>query len=561
MIMKKIMILLFVIISIQFGYGQYPETLGHYNLVNVQELNEDFILFIPDTATQILINPARAAEYDQKFFYVNYNNREITSYSSLLSDYRSVSSIYYDSYTGRRVVRRSSLSISSPVSSIYYSSPEEPAFSVVSLFNALGSKWMINFSHDIAHTRTVSDDNDTQMYERNRESYYDYQYGEISALQNNSNEYSYTDIVLSRIGNSGLGNYSLGIFGSYNQGQRDYDESYEREQYYTSFSGYQNRYGEYLNSNHRIVNRKSNIYQLGLSFSLNWEKGDYIGRISYQKSDFLENSITHEFILQRDTTTHDTVPDYLVTSKNILTEDTELHSKYNPGSYQFYNFYQRNMRLISSNDHLFIRINGFYSSDDRNYYYDSRTIHDNSSYHYESGYNIYQDTLNVFTDEKTILDNWAVDLSLGYTALYKVSDIKILAGLNPRYQIIHTEGEGINSNIIASTEELKALSVTLPLYVNYSPEKWISIYGGFNYWYVVNWLDNNYNLVDEQIYSDDRIRINTTKYESEYRTIRTSRGSYLGVNLKHKSGLRCMLYFSSDITTFKTWNISLGYHF
>lgn len=164
-------------------------------------------------------------------------------------------------------------------------------------------------------------------------------------------------------------------------------------------------------------------------------------------------------------------------------------------------------------------------------------------------------------DDKSKLDNWGIGISLGYAVSYKLSDLKFLTTLNPNYQLIHLEDGGANSYIQNTETELKELAFTIPLYISYSPAKWIEIYGGLNYRYSVGWLNQDYEYILKQIYQYDQIRIRTIESSREIQSIQSVKDSYLGVNLKNNSGLRCLLYFKSDITYFKSWNISLGYHF
>ena len=63
--MKK---LLFYIICLPFIISAQIPNQGY--LVNSIDIGEDLLLFVPDSAVQILTNPSRAAEYKSEFIFV-----------------------------------------------------------------------------------------------------------------------------------------------------------------------------------------------------------------------------------------------------------------------------------------------------------------------------------------------------------------------------------------------------------------------------------------------------------------------------------------------------------
>jgi len=72
--MKNVLcfVLLAVVLS-NYSFGQLSSTNFNPNiLVHSQGLPNEFLLFVPDTATQILFNPARANDYSGSFVYTTY---------------------------------------------------------------------------------------------------------------------------------------------------------------------------------------------------------------------------------------------------------------------------------------------------------------------------------------------------------------------------------------------------------------------------------------------------------------------------------------------------------
>lgn len=559
--MKTIFSIFILMILVQFTFAQYPETLSHYSLVNARDLDQDFLLFTQDTTTQILINPARAIVYNKNFIYTNFNNYDNTTNSSFLTRYNYVMDNSYVSSTGEKSVRYRGLFLYSATNFAYTNAISQPDFSIVSLFSAMGSKWLLNLSYDVFQSTGNDDESRADWYERINDKYYRSENQSRTDLIDISANYAYADVALSKIGNSDLGNYSLGIFASYKQDNCENTISSIYKDENISYSRYIKRDRHSLNDITEYNKSKANIYQFGVSYALNTEKFDYIGRVSYQQSDYKEYIISDEIIGSIDTTTHDTIPEYLIINKSNILEDFNLISKYKPGSYQFYSYLQHNVNWFKDDDHLFLKVNGFYSSDEKTFNSNSRAILSQSYYNFEDGYEFNQDTLDVITDDNSQLDNWAIGLSLGYIISYHLSDLTFMTALNPKYQIIHLEDGGANSYVLNSETELKEIAIKVPFYICYSPAKWIDIYGGLNYQYSIGWLNQDYEYIFKQIYSGDQIQNRINELSRDIKSIQSLKDSYLGVNLKHRSGLRCMIYFGSNITYHKTWNISLGYHF
>lgn len=113
----------------------------------------------------------------------------------------------------------------------------------------------------------------------------------------------------------------------------------------------------------------------------------------------------------------------------------------------------------------------------------------------------------------------------------------------------------------ASTIKLTFFNLTFPVYINYSPAEWISIWGGMNYSYgyynrVVDVLASSTNYTNaslSQFYS--------SKSNSDNSTYQSMKSTFLGVELKHPSGLRVQIAFDEDVASFRDWNMSVGYHF
>lgn len=129
-------------------------------LVNSVEIGEDLMLFIPDSAVQILRNPARATDYSGEFIYINKIQdlapTVVTVPLWIPSSYGS--SIY-------RLTRRYSYTRWRPVLFSQENNDfNDPAhFSLAYLFDSSQGKWLLNIlSSENQKNKKYIDDTDSK---------------------------------------------------------------------------------------------------------------------------------------------------------------------------------------------------------------------------------------------------------------------------------------------------------------------------------------------------------------------------------------------------------------
>jgi hypothetical protein len=542
-------------------YGQQTIEYHHNPLVNAKGLDEEILLFIPDTTTQIMINPARAASYDKKFIYTNYNANQYSSDEVYLfdSDYEIISDELELSIDGINLISRRpirSLILSLPY---YNTSPLEPAFSTSALFNAFGSKWLFNFTHGISHTKSRSDaqTSDSYIYD------IDFHKRSLSSFDSEyqNRERSNTGFSLAKIGSSKLGNFAIELFGAYYQ---------DKTNLYGNYLEYSNRI-DFLNDINRIQDATNNgkesriytdqIYHIGLAYSLHSKSSDFITRISYQKIDFLEDVYDNDIITIMESITLDTIPDFFEIRESRVNRYSNCKNEYNPGIYQIYNYYQHKVKWLTGQDNIFVKMNGNYSSEKKKYTYNEEYLVTTQITRYNDENDYDADTMAINYLGTKNLDNWSAGVSCGYILGHSFADIFVLTGLNPQFQYTHFEDIDVNSSLVQYQNKTTGLVLKFPVYLDYSPLKWIEIYGGFNYYYVFQWLKRDYEYDYDRQINPGQTQNRNRKISNSYDYIRSSNSSYVGINLKHKSGLRFMLYFNNNLSNYKTWDISVGYHF
>lgn len=523
-------------------FAQNPVEYDQNILINSHEVGADLLLFTPDTATQILFNPARAATYNKSFIYTTYNSGYRGSY-----------------YSGDVILRTGDITIieggtnypRSRFSDPYYST-QLPTFSLATLFNTDNSKWLLTLTNGIRYSdyEDNSNETDSQFYGNSiHEVIYDQDISDDSKT-------SVATVQLSKIES----NYSYGIFGIFNQVDMNYENKTTRH-HINSYSSFINHRYDIDKENSKL---KNNQYKIGISYSLFGNHWDYIANVSYQKSDNQSDvffNFTDSYI---DSSSIDTLNNWNVNKRSYIFHGANF-GKSKPDFYQIYNYYQRQLDWLFPKDNFFIKAKATLSKGRIEYNQDQNRLHkelNNNSI-------VSTDTSVIFGEGTIKPDNTWLNLSCGYTASFTLDDIYILAAINPGYQYVQITDIPFTqqryrrySRLISLTERKRTtykLDVRLPIYINYSPAKWIDFYGGITYNYGYSGTDESQTALSD--FTRDEGRVITTTDSYDYKVISSLKSRYLGMNLKHKSGLRLQVSFRNDITNYSYWDMALGYHF
>ncbi len=316
----------FLISSLSFSQTNNPlSTQNYFNLLVLsQNVPYDFILSVPDSAVQILFNPARAANLTTRFVYGTYN---------------------------AKLFGRSHLNA--------------PDIILTTLLKKSNTKWLFTFANGVTNLKSES---------RNSEFIPAVTITDVRRDFRNSSrrENSTTRMKLSMIKSTHFGGYSLGIFGVYNWSKSSglYERNETRNIFYEacqtpdSLHRYINRYNSFLTSN-------NSVYAAGMEYSLSGQEWDLVASISYQKFDnyrkdcgFLRNtSIDTNIHITPDTTTY-----YITDMRANRTTDYNVSNK--PGYLVLNTYWQSKFGLITPDDHLFASLNAiYYTSDNIRYNY------------------------------------------------------------------------------------------------------------------------------------------------------------------------------------------------
>lgn len=561
-------VLLLVALS-NFTSGQLSPTNFNPNiLVHSQGLPNEFLLFVPDTTTQILFNPARANDYSGSFVYSTY----LANYTKTVS-----LPVYYTNYGRDYVVFPTSTMIgnnesigsnytmlNSPGYTESFASGKNPTIAVATLLNAFNSKWLLLVTNGIANSKGTSDYNSSSG-SNNNNPLYSSSYNSTSDRddKNNLTTFRLSNIFLSKMGKS-----SVGIFASVNSNITNTLETTKNSSYNTNVGTNQYYYlSSHITNQNQKKEQDNSQYVLGFEYTLAKDNWDYISRFSYQKSSFLEKRNTFSSNQQNDSTYwgSSTPPSSSSYKSNSTTINTSS-SQNKPFLLSFENYYQQKTTFLSLDGNLFFSANIYYSEGagktDRTYFYGYAA--------YNNATLTSKDTISGSSDGKFDTDNWGFSFTPGYLFKKNFSDLFLLTGLKLgtgylKYNNTQTELFSNSSSsypiFVTSTIKTTFVSLTLPLYVNYSPAEWISIWGGMTYTYGYNKSvkeSSGNTIYDLTNHTAEYYSVNSNYNNSSFQS---TKSTFFGLELKHSSGLRVQISFDEDVASFRDWNMSVGYHF
>jgi len=519
-----------------FLFGQYLLNTNQNTLVNSSQIGADLLLFVPDSAVQILRNPARAADYSNRFIYITHTGFKYyqMNYNIDFYDYP-VEYFEYDTRLPK-----------SQTQSVIISN-EIPTLSGAYLFGKSNKKWLFRFSNGVDNRDdsredlsdiTADDIEDRRFYSHKYQSKYNVSFNEFS---------------LYKISKSSNYNVAYGLFAGLDIYSRILsDKRYDNRNHLSGLNFY-NR----VTDRTYVNDRKNNKYFSGIGFSMSNKNWDFIARTTYQKTDFKIERTDNRYNINTDSLFIDP-HERTYYSRTIVQTKSTQNGK--PDVFHLDLYFRSRLKGLFENDNYFLRLNGFYASETQNFTYSGL-----SSY-----VNYRSDTLFITEGDtsqsagKNDLENYSVGFTAGYIIPYKLIDIHIVSGVIFSTNYSSNESIILNNtnryrNHYASVDAkenitLKKVRLKFPLYFNYAPNNWLELYGGLNF-------HLEYEKLVKDGKRDSADDIEEGSYNQNKVTLHSFRSTYLGLNLKHKSGLRIQLAFNNDFTHFQYWNFSLGYIF
>lgn len=554
--MKKLFfIFVFLVLQVNFIYSQenptQPLIFNPNILVYGQGMPHEFLPFLNDTASQVLFNPARG-NLSRNFIYGTYE-----------ADFSLTNSNYYYYYTipirYLNPFQENEITTSRDFYENKFAYDKHPSFSLASLLNILNSKWLLIFTHGISNSKEIPN----SSYNSVTSDSINYRLSNSSTESNNFYNQSLTTFKLSKINNYKFGNLSFGIFGviykdelSLNVKNSYYSKSRNNSYYYKNYS-YNNvsEQKDKLNNNPKIT--------LGVEGTFSNNNLDLISSFSYFNNEIDKFAGKNKINFRYDSTWSSSQNKWYY-SKQESKENQKVESTLKVSGYIFYTYFQHRINLFGNEESFFVSVNYNNGSGDSQ----NKLLSDNDAKYYT------QDTLlsKTLTNEKQESSfesfNKTIFISIGYSIKSTFDNFDLLAGIKlsgyNEKSLFPTFKENYNYEYFQLTKienNITSYLFNIPIFVSYSPENWISIYGGFQFYYGYNSkreissIDKVVNMITYKLMDVTDTSVNEQNNWESYKS------TFLGLTVKHKSGFHLQIAFDEDLTNFRDWNISLGYHF
>jgi hypothetical protein len=477
--------------------GQEIELYTPNTLANSAYLSEDFRLFVPDTATQILFNPARASNYCKSFIY----------FGAVRDDYSS--------------------------------SPANNPFN----FNLMTDKWLVSFSNSVSNTTRqgkIHEFNE-QYYMGNRPFMSNKDYDRTHETYRDESK---TSISVTRL----FKRQALGCFLYY------YPQKYGSSSDRFTARTIEDSSSIITQSDLLSSNADNNLKQfdIGLSYSFIGKKYEMVNRLSLGLLDEKRSQTVKGYTLAHDST----IAGATVHSRTIAHETIQNENN-QPLIVKLFGYLTRRSNLIANKEQIFLKISGYYYENDIEYYnfHNRYLITDDSvdqlyaQKRQENGYKR-GDTFNV-----RIALGWLVYQH--WQKFYVMAGIKPqLSYYKMNLKGISEPGQ-LNTIDNHDLKDINAY-LELPVYIDYTPAPWVTILGGATYRYIYNLTKQEIYNAGLELTNDDSYY--ERDFENEESNFLNNYHYYIGGILKHPNGIRLHLSMT-NLSSLQLWNASIGYHF
>lgn len=534
--MRPLIIVIFTIaLSIQLSAQSFG------SLQSNGLLSDENRLFTDDNKSQLLFNPARGANAEHSFVFVNKNKEENRL-------------VYYDYYFGYPEYWVGDYQLQNQIN-------DENDKSNYRGSSKLSAGWFIKsetpekFSYLIQieqQSGITTDDKNEFLNEKIEQTGYK-RFSEQNLDRNTSIKNHFAQAKFSV------------IYGAKNDGQSFSIIAGMRSQSTSSLLDYlsvyrSNQSDQYKHYNKLQIGQKNTnddrIWQLGLEAALSGETSDFIFSLSFENE--MNKGLLNGSYYGRSVDSSNYSNTWQLSgsesrsNQNITVENNPLHFNLNL-------FYSKRFSGLTKDDNFYgsLKI--------------SRTKNDNRHLLEMNSYSKTQNNPEIQTIQtaETVQDNSynsRISFKSGYIVKHNTDDLFLLTGLNVSYSQIQAEylshylTSGYNFPEKASGV-WKEPSISVPIYGKYSINQWISVFGGINYSYYYSIFELKYDPKDLNIVNPSTV--NEVKYGKSTTSTRKNetQETYLGVVLKHNSGFEIQTFTDYDFSYVKNWQMSVIYNF
>ncbi|MFQ5652370.1 MAG: hypothetical protein ACE5IY_20765 [bacterium] len=305
-------------------------------------------------------------------------------------------------------------------------------------------------------------------------------------------------------------------------------------------------------------------YALGAEIGLAGNDWDFVAAVSFQRPGEDRNNRVEVRQVRSDTSFSAGRPP--TTSLTVTDEALISRIDQSPAVLGWKSYYQKKIGWFGRDANLFLSLNAYYVIDSE-LNFEFRNVQEQTTS--SSDTPTLGDTL-VFLDSGVRKGEfWDVQFSAGYVVARNLRDLYVLVGLNPG--VAYTRTKDISDSrvgtpsragqLLVSRDRALVAGITVPFYFDYAPLKWGSVYGGVNYSFVYHHDDLDlrptHTLTANGVPAQTAALSETTK-QSRFDS---SKHFYLGLSLRHKSGIVALVDLNGNLAGLRNWNFSVGYHF
>lgn len=474
-------------------------------LVGFDNVPDGFRIFVADSTSQVFTNPARAAALERGFAYA-----------------------------------------------IRYTPRTQPDFGFATLLKSGGGSWWVQFEHRVGMLdRQISRDFSTIRFplepERRRteefESFFE-------------NDLSFARLRLSRVGGTGSHGHAIGLAVLAQWAPRGRTSDIGLVETVMGEVRPDVLVSRRMESQVEIVERvDERQFAVGLEAAWRGADWDFITGIRYQTADRETRLKRDLYALQRDTTYQ-----IGIDTSRIFFETRRLsegRAQVEPNFLHASTFLQKRAPWLTAGSHLFLSLEAFYALES-NISFETERL-ETRLISIEEGHT---DTLRSMLSGEADGDFWSLEAAVGYVIRHRIQDVRFFVGLRPQFTYADLNDVVLDDRIydefppLAREEKTWRLNAAIPVFVDYQPTAWLSLFAGVTFAHVYEHVEGRSMVASNsgEATTELSLETNVTDFHSSNRV-------YAGTTLRYRHRLVAQLAFRGDLARLSSWNLAVGYHF
>lgn len=518
----KTLIAIFLLPSFLFAQANFGSfEASDFNsdpLVSTDNLPLGFKNFVQDSASQILLIPSKGASFTKDFVFANYSPQRGTTNSPISKDY--------------------------------------PSFSLSYLNGNENKKWLYRLDFEQTYSKSISENDvfDNGLFSNETEL--------IDDIQENERNNLLARFKIDMINKTNSGGYSIGLSAKINHNSDNLFDKDDREEFYLNeFSTIKNTSKSFFDLQSDFENENF-IYSLGVEYTKSTKKWNYSSELSFNQAIQKDDNIIFSKTTTYDSTfSKDALGNYILDyySVNSYELNANENGKDSPFTIGLKNYFQNSLNAFDKDANYFVGFDLAYSFGSKIELEASRIDVDIFSL---QGELVSNDTTRINDFNKDFTSEYRkAKLIFGYVVDKKFDDLQFITGVSSEFLYTQVKSaeyyqpSSFNYSFTETNDKNWSFVTKFPIYLNYTPVKWFSVFGILNNGFTFSGLES------EDLRTELESESTKTITKGNSKNFGLNSELSLGMSLRHKSGLVSHVAFNGDFGNFGFWNVSLGYLF